>query len=104
MPRNNQQPQKDRCLELRERINEAVSRHHQIIGPAADEVRLSGLEVVLGLQGTSLETRRMVAVVVMAAASAGLLASLARDLEMPLKEVEEIFMELVGSPAWRKIL
>ena len=103
MPRNTQKPQEDRCNELRERINESVGRHHRVIGPAADEVRLSALDVVIGLQGASLETRRMLAVVVMAAASNGLLAALARDLDMPVKEVEEVFMEMVSSPAWRRV-
>ncbi len=104
MPRRNQTVQGDRCDNLRERINDAVGVHHAIIGPAADEVRLSGLDVVLGLQGASLETRRCLAMVVMAAASNGLLGALARDFDMPVNEMEEVFMELVQSPAWRKMI
>jgi hypothetical protein len=50
----------------------------------------------------SMQTRRLLALIIMAGASHGLNAATAREFDMPIGEVEDVFDNLVRSPAWRR--
>ena len=96
-------PQSDRCKALREHINSSVAGNEKLIGPASDDIRNTAVGWLSEAGGGKEPIEYQVLALAFLAASAhGLLAATARQLDMPLSEVEDVFDELVRSPGWRR--
>lgn len=99
---NRQGPQPNRVTTLSEACNDCFAGREQVVTGAIDDIRNTALEWVAVVPEASMQSRRLLAVIIMAGATHGLLAATAREFDMPLNEVEEVFNAMLRSDAWRR--
>lgn len=95
-------PQQDRRAALSEQFNDTLAGREKTVTDAIEQVRMLVVEWCAEVPDASMQTRRLLALIIMAGASHGLLAATAREFDMPIGEVEDVYDQLIRSPAWRR--
>lgn len=95
-------PQPNRVQTLSEACNDCLGGREPVVSAAIDDIRTTALEWVAAVPEASMQSRRLLAVIIMAGCTHGLLAATAREFDMPLNEVEEVFNEMLRSDVWRR--